>query len=83
MRQLRIIEYAQRQRTAKTSDMKSFAASNGFIEKYPTTPEDRFKGELRLKNHPFLCYNFNDFMEKEPCTKFCGVVISSHEVIKL
>ena len=22
-------------------------------------------------------------MEKEPCTKFCGVLISSHEVIKL
>ena len=22
-------------------------------------------------------------MEKEPCTKFCGVLISSHEVMKL
>ena len=26
---------------------------------------------------------FNYFMEKEPCTKFCGVLISSHEVMKL
>ena len=32
----------------------------------------------------FLWHNFNDFMEKEPCTKFCGVLIhSSHEVMKL
>ena len=22
-------------------------------------------------------------MEKEPCTKFCGILISSHEVMKL
>ena len=46
---------------------------------------DRFKGEMRPKtNVPlFLCHEFNDFMEKEPCTKFCGVVISSHEVMKL
>ena len=36
------------------------------------------------KNSPlFLWHNFNDFMEKEPCTKFCGVLISSHEVLKL
>ena len=63
--------------------MESFATivkSNGFIEKYPTTPVGRFKGELKPKNRP--CFNFNDFMEKEPCTKFC-VVISSHEVVKL
>ena len=32
----------------------------------------------------FLWHEFNDFMEKEPCTKFCGVLIrSSHEVMKL
>ena len=31
----------------------------------------------------FLWHNFNDFMEKEPCTKFCGVLTSSHEVMKL
>ena len=43
MRQLRIIEYVQRQRTAKTSNMESFATivkSNGFIEKYPTAQVD-------------------------------------------
>ena len=26
--------------------------SNGFIEKYPATPVDRFKGDLRPKTHP-------------------------------
>ena len=26
--------------------------SNGFVEKYPATPVDRFKGELRPKTHP-------------------------------
>ena len=32
----------------------------------------------------FLWHNFNDFMEKEPCTKLCGVLIhSSHELMKL
>ena len=32
----------------------------------------------------FLWHEFNDFMEKEPCPKFCGVLIhSSHEVMKL
>ena len=30
-----------------------------------------------------LLVNFNDFMEKEPCSKFCGILISSHEVMKL
>ena len=36
------------------------------------------------KNSPqFLCHNFNDFIEKEPCATFCGVLISSHEVVKL
>ena len=43
-----------------------------------------FKGELRYKNSPlFLYHNFNDFMEKEPCAKPCGVAIISHEVMKL
>ena len=38
------------------------------------------------KNSPlFLChnFNFNDFMEKEPCAKCCGVLVSSHEAMKL
>ena len=30
-----------------------------------------------------LLHDFNDLMEKDPSTKFCGVLISSHEVIKL
>ena len=66
MRQLRIIDYVQSQRTAKTSNMESLM-SNGFIEKYSATPMDSFKGDL------FLChnFNFNNFMEKKPCTKFC------------
>ena len=28
----------------------------------------------------FLRHNFNDFIEKELCTKFCGVLIISHKV---
>ena len=55
MRQLRIIEYVQRQQTTKTSNMESFAIivnEYGFVEQYPTTPVDRFKGELTPKNHP-------------------------------
>ena len=31
----------------------------------------------------FLWNNFNDFMKKEPCTNFCGVLIGSHEATKL
>ena len=57
MRQLRIIEYVQRQRTAKTSNMESFATivkSNGFIEKYPTTPVGRFKRCWGQKIAPVL-----------------------------
>ena len=53
--QLRIIEYIQSQRTGKKSNMESFATivnENGFIEKYPATPVDRFKGDLRPKTHP-------------------------------
>ena len=44
---------------------------------------DRFKGYPKPKTHPFLCHNFSDFIENEACTKFCGVLISSHEVVKL
>ena len=57
MRQLRIIEYVQRQQTAKTSNMESFATivkSNGFIEKYPTTPVGRFKRCWGQKIAPVL-----------------------------
>ena len=42
-----------------------------------------FKGDLRLKIYPFLWHNFNKFMEKEAFAKFRGVLISSHEVMKL
>ena len=31
----------------------------------------------------FLWHNINDFMEKELCTKFCGALINSHEIMKL
>lgn len=31
----------------------------------------------------FLCHNLNDYTEKEPFTRFCGVLISVHEVKKL
>ena len=42
------------------------------------------KFEKLKKNSPrFLWHNFNDFMEKEPCTKFCGALISSHKVMGL
>ena len=47
-----------------------------------------FVGQRRFNEIPensplFLWHNFNDFMENKPCTKFCGVLISSHEVMKL
>ena len=39
---------------------------------------------LRPKNSPqLLWHNFNDFMEKVLCTKFCDVLVSSEEVMKL
>ena len=58
--------------------------SNGFIEKYPATPVDRFKGDLRPKTHPsFYVIILMILGKKEPCAKFCGVLISSHEVVKL
>ena len=57
--------------------------NNDFIEKYPATPVDRFKEELRPKTHPCFYVMSLMTMEKEPCAKFCGVVISSHEVMKL
>ena len=31
----------------------------------------------------FLWHIFVDFMDKEPCTKFCGVLIRFREVVKL
>ena len=40
-------------------------------------------GLLAKSSHRFLWHNFNDFMEKESCTKFCGALISSREVMKL
>ena len=42
-----------------------------------------FIRNLRWKTPQFLWHNFNDFMEKELCIKFCGVVISFHEGMKL
>ena len=41
-----------------------------------------FKGPEAKKSPLLLWHNF-DFMEKEPCTKFCGALISSYEVTKL
>ena len=44
----------------------------------------RVKGELRTNFYP--CFHgifFKNFMEEEPCTKFYGVLISFHEVMKL
>ena len=40
-----------------------------------------FKGDLRSKTHHCF-YGIDDFMEKEPCTKFYGVLMSSQEVMK-
>ena len=37
------------------------------------------KEDLRPKTSPlFLWHIFINSMEKEPCTKFCGVLISFH-----
>ena len=36
-----------------------------------------------LKEDLFLLHNFKYFMEKKPCAKFCGVLISFHKVMKL
>ena len=42
------------------------------------------KENLRPKLSPvFLAYAFVNFMEKESCTKFCGVFVRFHEIIKL
>ena len=41
-----------------------------------------FKEDLRSKTHHCF-YGIDDFMEKEPRTKFYGVLMSSHEVMKL
>ena len=44
----------------------------------------RHRWTAEAKKSPlFLCHNFQHFMEKEPCAEFCGVVIRSHEVMKL
>ena len=41
-------------------------------------------GDLRPKLQPcFYEEKKRNFMEEEPCTKFCGVVVKFHEVIKL
>ena len=64
------------------------------LSQYPARPQDQrvgqlywwelLKNDLRPKTQKyFVCHNFNDFMKKEPCTNFCGVLISSHEAIKL
>ena len=43
-----------------------------------------FKRDMSSKNHPcFMYHNFNDFMENEPYTKLCSVLISSYEVMTL
>ena len=55
MRQLRIIEYVQSQRTPKYviwGALRQYLTSNGLIEKYPAALVDRFKGELRPKTLP-------------------------------
>ena len=41
------------------------------------------KGDLRPKLHPCFYDIFINFMEKEPYTKFCGVLINFNEVMKL
>ena len=42
------------------------------------------KEDLKPKTQKyFLWHNFNGFMKKEICTKFCGVLTSSHEVVQL
>ena len=41
-----------------------------------------FKGDLRSKTHHCF-YGIDYFMEKEPCTKVFGVLMSSQEVMQL
>ena len=42
------------------------------------------KGRPEAKDSPFfLCHYFNNFMEKDLCTMFCGALISSQKVMKL
>ena len=45
------------------------------------------KGDLRPKLHlcfyPYMPYIFVNFMEKEPCTRFHGLLVRIHEVIEL
>ena len=68
---------------------KTNKQTNNFVEKgNPTQVFSReyceiFKRNLRPKIHPCFWHNLNDFTGKEPCTRHCGVLISSHEVMKL
>ena len=54
--QLRIIEYLQSanepQKHLIWRALQQQLTSNGFIEKYPATPVDRFKEDMRPKTHP-------------------------------
>ena len=45
--------------------------------------QTKFKGDSRLEFHQFLTIIFVDFMEKEPLTKFCAILITFQEVMKL
>ena len=84
MRQLTIIDYVQSQRTAKTCNMESLM-SNGFIEKYSTTPMDRFKGDLRPKTDPcfYVIILLLIILWKKSLVQSFVVLISSQEVMKL
>ena len=84
MRQLRIIDYVQSQRTAKASSMESLM-SNGFIEKYSATPMDSFKGDLRPKTHPcfYVIILILIVLWKKSLVQSFVVLISSHVVMKL
>ena len=41
------------------------------------------RGAEAKASHLFLRHIFVNFMEKEPCTEFCGVLIRFQDVIKL
>ena len=43
----------------------------------------KFKGDLIPKLHQFLWHTIASFIEKEPCTKFDGVLLNFHEHMKL
>ena len=49
-----------------------------------THRETTLKGDLRPTRSPcFYGIFFDNLMKKESCTKFCGILIRFHEVIKL